>query len=53
MPGKPEEIKMVSNAMANIPRRKMMSFLVDGEKTVGEIGEVVGKSMHDYHLKIL
>jgi ArsR family metal-binding transcriptional regulator len=53
MPGKPEEIKMVSNAMANLPRRKMMSFLVDGEKTVGEIGEAVGKSMLDYHLKIL
>jgi ArsR family metal-binding transcriptional regulator len=53
MPGKPEEIKMVSNAMANIPRRKMMSLLADGERTAGEIGEAVGKSMLDYHLKIL
>jgi ArsR family metal-binding transcriptional regulator len=53
MPGKPEDIKMVSNAMANAPRRKMMSFLAGGEKTVGEIGEAVGKSMLDYHLKIL
>lgn len=53
MPGKPEEIKMVSNAMANIPRRKMMAFLVGSEKTSEEIGEAVGKSMLDYHLKIL
>jgi DNA-binding transcriptional ArsR family regulator len=53
LPGKPEDIKMVSNAMANAPRRKMMSFLADGEKTAEEIGEVVGKSMLDYHLKIL
>jgi len=53
MPGKPEEIKMVSNAMANIPRRKMMAFLVESEKTAEEIGEAVGKSMLDYHLKIL
>lgn len=44
---------MVSNAMTNIPRRKMMSFLVDGEKTIEEIGGAVGKSMLDYHLKIL
>ncbi|UEC43801.1 MAG: 4Fe-4S domain-containing protein [Methanothrix sp.] len=53
MPGNPEEIKMVSNAMANIPRRKMMTFLAGGEKTVAEIGEAAGKSMLDYHLKIL
>ena len=53
MPGKPEDIKMVSNAMANAPRREMMSFLADGEKTAEEIGEAVGKSMLDYHLKIL
>ena len=53
MPGKPEEIKMVSNAMANIPRRKMMAFLVGSEKTAEEIGEAVGKSMLDYHLRIL
>ena len=53
MPGKPEEIKMVSNAMANAPRRKMMAFLADGEKTVEEIEEALGKSMLDYHLKIL
>lgn len=53
MPGNPEEIKMVSNAMANVPRRKMMAFLAGGEKTVAEIGEAAGKSMLDYHLKIL
>jgi DNA-binding transcriptional ArsR family regulator len=53
MPGKPEEIKMVSNAMANVPRRKMMAFLAGGERTSEEIGEAVGKSMLDYHLKIL
>jgi ArsR family metal-binding transcriptional regulator len=53
MPGNPEEIKMVSNAMANVPRRKMMAFIAGGEKTVAEIGEAAGKSMLDYHLKIL
>lgn len=30
-----------------------MSFLVDGEKTTEEIGGAVGKSMLEYHLKIL
>ncbi|HII07229.1 MAG TPA: ArsR family transcriptional regulator [Methanotrichaceae archaeon] len=53
MPGKPDDIKMVSNAMANAPRRKMMSLLANGDRTVEEIGEAVGKSMLDYHLKIL
>ncbi len=34
MPGKPEKIKMVSNAMASISRRKMV-LLVDGERVAG------------------
>ena len=34
MPGKPEEIKMVSNAMASISRSKM-GLLVDGERAAG------------------
>ena len=34
MPGKPKKIKMVSNAMASISRRKMV-LLVDGERAAG------------------
>ena len=29
MPGSPAEVKLVSNAMANITRRKIMAMLVE------------------------
>jgi ArsR family metal-binding transcriptional regulator len=53
MSGNPNEIKLVNNAMSNATRRKIMNFLVDGDKNTEEIGETVGKAMLDFHLKIL
>jgi ArsR family metal-binding transcriptional regulator len=53
MSGNPNEIKLVNNAMSNVTRRKIMNFLADGERTIEEIGEAVGKSMLDFHLKLL
>ena len=45
MPGNPNEIKLVNNAMANATRRKIMTFLVDGDKNTEEIGGEVGLSL--------
>ncbi|AKB17658.1 helix-turn-helix transcriptional regulator [Methanosarcina sp. WWM596] len=53
MPGNPNEIKLVNNAMANVTRRKIMNFLDNGERSTEEIGGEVGKSMLDFHLKVL
>lgn len=53
MPGNPNEIKLVNNAMSNATRRKIMNFLVDGDRSTDEIGEAAGKSMLDFHLKLL
>ena len=53
MPGNPNEIKLVNNAMANATRRKIMNFLSSGDKSIEEIGEEVGKTMLDFHLKLL
>jgi hypothetical protein len=38
MPGNPNEIKLVNNAMSNASRRKIMTFLASGDKNVDEIG---------------
>lgn len=53
MPGNPNEIKLVNNAMANAIRRKIMNFLAEGDKNTEEIGGEVGKAMLDFHLKVL
>lgn len=53
MPGNPQEIKLVNNAMANATRRKIMNFLAEGARTAEEVGGAVGKAMLDYHLKLL
>ncbi|MHC1756866.1 MAG: (Fe-S)-binding protein [Methanosarcina sp.] len=53
MPGNPNEIKLVNNAMSNATRRKIMNFLADGDRTVEEIGAAAGKAMLDFHLKLL
>ena len=39
--------------MSNATRRKIMNFLGDGEKKTEQIGEAVGKTMLDFHLKVL
>ncbi|OPY56577.1 MAG: Acetyl-CoA decarbonylase/synthase complex subunit gamma 1 [Methanosaeta sp. PtaU1.Bin112] len=53
MTGSPAEVKLVSNAMANITRRKIMAMLVERNRTKEEIGGSVGQSMLDYHLQML
>lgn len=53
MPGNPNEIKLVNNAMANATRRKIMNFLADGDKSNEEIAGAVGKAMLDFHLNVL
>jgi ArsR family metal-binding transcriptional regulator len=53
VPGNPNEIKLVNNAMANATRRKIMNFLADGDKDPEEIGKEVGKAMLDFHLNVL
>ncbi|WP_292378485.1 (Fe-S)-binding protein [Methanosarcina sp. UBA289] len=53
MPGNPNEIKLVNNAMSNATRRKIMNFLLAGDKSTEEIEGEVGKTMLDFHLKLL
>jgi ArsR family metal-binding transcriptional regulator len=53
MPGSPADVKLVSNAMANATRRKIMAMLVEKERTRDEVEAVAGGSMLDYHLQML
>ena len=53
MPGSPAEVKLVSNAMANATRRKIMAMLVEKERTREEVEQAAGGSMLDYHLQML
>jgi ArsR family metal-binding transcriptional regulator len=53
MVGGQADVKLVSNAMANATRRKIMAMLVESNKTQDEIGKSVGQSMLDYHLQML
>ncbi len=53
MPGSPAEVKLVSNAMANATRRKIMAMLAEGDRNREEIEKAVGASMLDYHLQML
>ena len=53
MPGSPADVKLVSNAMANATRRKIMAMLVEKERTRDEIETIAGGSMLDYHLQML
>jgi ArsR family metal-binding transcriptional regulator len=53
MPGSPAEVKLVSNAMANATRRKIMAMLVEKERTRVEVEQAAGGSMLDYHLQML
>ncbi|MDW7731783.1 MAG: (Fe-S)-binding protein [Methanolobus sp.] len=52
MPGSPAEKKLVSNAMSNATRRKIMSLLEES-RSKEEIGKAIGQTMLDYHLQIL
>ncbi len=53
MSGSPASVKLVSNAMANATRRKIMALLVEKERTIEEIEKAAGGSMLDYHLQML
>lgn len=53
MPVDPNEIKLVNNVMANVTRKKIMNFLSSGNKSTEEIGGEIGKTMFDFHLKLL
>ena len=48
-----ENVKLVSNAMANSTRRKIMAMLVEKERTKEEIEKASGAAMLDYHLQML
>ncbi|HPS92005.1 MAG TPA: (Fe-S)-binding protein [Methanothrix sp.] len=47
------DVKLVSNAMANATRRKIMAMLAEKERTKAEIAQAAGASMLDYHLQML
>jgi DNA-binding transcriptional ArsR family regulator len=53
MGGGPAEVKLVSNAMANATRRKIMAMLVEKDRTHEDVEKAVGGSMLDYHLQML
>ena len=53
MVGGQADVKLVSNAMANATRRKIMAMLVEKERTREEVEQVAGGSMLDYHLQML
>ncbi|MCX6677892.1 MAG: ArsR family transcriptional regulator [Methanothrix sp.] len=53
MVGGQADVKLVSNAMANAARRKIMAMLVESNRTKEEVGKVIGQSMLDYHLQML
>ncbi|HQN31719.1 MAG TPA: helix-turn-helix domain-containing protein, partial [Methanothrix soehngenii] len=53
MVGGQADVKLVSNAMANATRRKIMAMLVEKERTRDEIENAAGGSMLDYHLQML
>lgn len=53
MTGGQADVKLVSNAMANATRRKIMAKLAESSSTKEEIAKVAGASMLDYHLQML
>ena len=53
MVGGQADVKLVSNAMANATRRKIMAMLVEKERTREEVEQAAGASMLDYHLQML
>ncbi len=53
MTGSPADVKLVSNAMANATRRKIMALLMEKERTREEVESAAGGAMLDYHLQML
>lgn len=53
MVGGQADVKLVSNAMANATRRKIMAMLVESNRSREEIEKAIGASMLDYHLQLM
>ena len=53
MVGGQADVKLVSNAMANATRRKIMAMITESNRTQEEISKSVGPTMLDYHLQML
>ncbi|RQW77711.1 MAG: ArsR family transcriptional regulator [Methanothrix sp.] len=53
MVGGQADVKLVSNAMANATRRKIMAMLVESNRSREEIEKAAGASMLDYHLQMM
>ena len=53
MVGGQADVKLVSNAMANATRRKIMAMITESSRTQEEISKTVGPTMLDYHLQML
>lgn len=53
MVGGQADVKLVSNAMANATRRKIMAMLVESNRSREEIEKAAGASMQDYHLRMM
>src|SRR5271157_6516231 len=53
MVGGQSDVKLVSNAMANATRRKIMAMITESNRTQEEISKSVGPTMLDYHLQML
>jgi ArsR family metal-binding transcriptional regulator len=53
MVGGQADVKLVSNAMGNATRRKIMAMLMEGDRAKDEIEKAAGGSMLDYHLQML
>ena len=53
MVGGQADAKLVSNAMANATRRKIMAMLVESNRSREEIEKAAGASMLDYHLQMM
>jgi ArsR family metal-binding transcriptional regulator len=51
--GSPADVKLVSNALANATRRKIMAMLIEKDRTREEVEKSAGATMLDYHLQIL
>lgn len=43
MPGSPVEIKLVSNAMPNATRRKIMNLITEDGRSKEDIGKAIGR----------
>jgi ArsR family metal-binding transcriptional regulator len=53
MVGGQRDVKLLSNAMANATRRKIMAMVVESNRSQEEISKSVGPAMLDYHLQML